>query len=94
MSQSPIAIRSAIHRMMHRQDSTPLLGQVSVPTLVVTGEEDELIPVQALFMGSKELASLEVPVEWHISPGVGHGIDGEGLRHGGEFLARRFGLRV
>jgi len=31
-----------------------------------------------------------VPVEWHLSPGIGHGIDGEGLRHGGEFLARRF----
>ena len=43
--QSPVAIRSAIHRMMHRPDSTPLLGQVSVPTLVITGEEDEMIPV-------------------------------------------------
>ena len=31
--------------------------------------------------------ALEVPAEWHISPGVGHGIDQEGLRHGGEFLA-------
>jgi phospholipase/carboxylesterase len=34
-----------------------------------------------------------VPVEWHISPGIGHGIDAEGLRHGGEFLARRWGGR-
>ena len=31
--QSPIAIRSAIHRMMHRPDSTALLPQISVPTL-------------------------------------------------------------
>jgi phospholipase/carboxylesterase len=31
-----------------------------------------------------------VPVEWHLSAGVGHGIDAEGLRHGGEFLARAF----
>jgi phospholipase/carboxylesterase len=44
-------------------------------------------------MGAQALAALEVPVEWHISPGIGHGIDQEGLRHGGEFLARRFGLR-
>jgi phospholipase/carboxylesterase len=29
-------------------------------------------------------------VEWHLSAGIGHGIDAEGLRHGGEFLARRF----
>jgi phospholipase/carboxylesterase len=28
-----------------------------------------------------------------LSTGVGHGIDGEGLRHGGEFLARRFSGR-
>jgi len=25
--------------------------------------------------------------------GIGHGIDAEGLRHGGEFLARRFKIR-
>jgi phospholipase/carboxylesterase len=29
-------------------------------------------------------------VEWHLSEGVGHGIDQEGLRHGGEFLKRAF----
>lgn len=64
------------------------------PVLLVHGDSDELIPVQALLQGSQALASLEVPVEWHISEGVGHGIDQEGLRHGGEFLARRFGLRA
>jgi phospholipase/carboxylesterase len=63
------------------------------PVLLIHGDQDELIPVQALLVGSQALAALEVPVEWHISPGVGHGIDQEGLRHGGEFLARRFGLR-
>jgi phospholipase/carboxylesterase len=40
-------------------------------------------------MATNALASLEVPVEWHLSPGIGHGIDQEGLRQGGEFLARR-----
>jgi phospholipase/carboxylesterase len=39
------------------------------------------------------LAALDIPVEWHLSAGIGHGIDGEGLRHGGEFLARRFAAR-
>jgi pimeloyl-ACP methyl ester carboxylesterase len=43
--QSPEGIRAAIHRMMHRPDSTPLLAQINVPTLVITGDEDELIPV-------------------------------------------------
>jgi phospholipase/carboxylesterase len=59
------------------------------PVLLVHGDQDELIPAQALFQATSGLASLEVPVEWHISKGVGHGIDQEGLRHGGEFLARR-----
>ena len=63
------------------------------PVLLIHGDQDDLIPVQALFLSSQQLAALEVPVEWHISPGIGHGIDQEGLRQGGEFLAKRFGLR-
>ena len=43
--QSQAAIRGAIHRMMHRPDSMPLLSEVKVPALVVTGQEDELIPI-------------------------------------------------
>src|SRR6202034_3745589 len=60
------------------------------PVLLVHGDRDDLIPPQALFQASQGLAALDVPVEWHLSPGIGHGIDGEGLRHGGEFLARRW----
>ena len=63
------------------------------PVLLVHGDRDDLIPAQALFQSAQALAALGVPVEWHLSEGVGHGIDQEGLRHGGEFLARRFGLR-
>jgi phospholipase/carboxylesterase len=60
------------------------------PVLLVHGDQDQLIPVQALMHAAQGLASLEVPAQWHISPGVGHGIDPEGLRHGGEFLAKAF----
>jgi phospholipase/carboxylesterase len=60
------------------------------PVLLVHGDSDQLIPVQALMHASQGLAALEVPVQWHISEGVAHGIDQEGLRHGGEFLARAF----
>jgi phospholipase/carboxylesterase len=59
------------------------------PVLLVHGDQDPLIPVEALFHAAQSLATLGVPVEWHISPGVAHGIDQEGLRQGGEFLARR-----
>jgi len=60
------------------------------PVLLVHGDQDELIPVQALLHGSQSLAAMDIPVQWHISPGIGHGIDQEGLRHGGEFLRKAF----
>lgn len=59
------------------------------PVLLIHGDSDELIPAQAVLMAAQGLAALEVPVEWHVSPGLGHGIDQEGLRQGGEFLAQR-----
>jgi phospholipase/carboxylesterase len=58
------------------------------PVLLVHGDQDPLIPVAALFHAAQGLAALDVPTQWHISAGVAHGIDQEGLRHGGEFLAR------
>jgi phospholipase/carboxylesterase len=61
------------------------------PVLLVHGDADELIPAQALFQAAQGLAALGLSVEWHLSAGIGHGIDAEGLRHGGEFLARRMG---
>jgi phospholipase/carboxylesterase len=60
------------------------------PILLIHGDRDDLIPAQALFQSAQALSALDVPVEWHLSQGVGHGIDQEGLRHGGLFLARRF----
>ena len=60
------------------------------PVLLIHGDLDDLIPVGALSHATNGLASLGVPVEWHLSHGMGHGIDQEGLRHGGEFLARRW----
>lgn len=66
--QSPIAIRSAIHRMMHRVDSVPLLAQVSVPTLVITGEEDEMIPVDE----SRRMAGAIPGAKLVIIPNAGH----------------------
>jgi pimeloyl-ACP methyl ester carboxylesterase len=66
--QSPVAIRSAIHRMMHRPDSTPMLPNVSVPTLVITGADDEMIPVEE----SRKMASAIPGARLVIVPGAGH----------------------
>lgn len=62
------------------------------PILLVHGDRDDVIPIDALFMSAEALAAAEIPCEWHLSVGIGHGIDGEALRHGGLFLTRAFGL--
>jgi phospholipase/carboxylesterase len=71
-----------------------LAGQVRAkpPILLVHGDRDEVIPLDALFISADALAAADVPCEWHLSVGVGHGIDAEALRHGGLFLRRAFGL--
>ncbi|MFG1286158.1 alpha/beta hydrolase [Xanthobacter versatilis] len=61
------------------------------PVLLVHGSEDEVIPAQALFASAQGLSAAGVPVEWHLSQGLGHGIDDEGLFHGGRFLAEFLG---
>jgi phospholipase/carboxylesterase len=62
------------------------------PILLVHGDRDDVIPVDALFFSTGVLAAAEVPCQWHLSVGVSHGIDAEGLRHGGLFLTQAFGL--
>ena len=63
------------------------------PVFLLHGDRDDLIPAQALLLSCQCLADLQIPVEWHLSAGLGHGIDEEGLRQGGEFLARRFAAK-
>lgn len=59
------------------------------PVLLVHGDQDEVIPVEALTEARNGLAALGVPVEWHVSRGVGHGIAPDGLRLCAQFLHAR-----
>lgn len=58
--------------------------------LLVHGDMDEVIPVDAMIMAREALGQAGLSVEWHVSRGIGHGIDGEGLRLGGTFLKEAF----
>jgi len=62
------------------------------PILLIHGDSDETIPVDAMFQTAEDLAEAEIPCQWHMSPGLGHGIDAMGLLHGGLFLGHCFGL--
>jgi phospholipase/carboxylesterase len=60
------------------------------PVLLVHGDADDMIPVQALHMAANGLGAAGVPVRWHVSRGIGHGIAPDGLELGGRFLADAF----
>lgn len=64
------------------------------PILLVHGDQDPLIPLEAMFVAMNDLAKAEIPNQWHLSFGLGHSIDAGGLRHGGLFLAQAFGIRA
>jgi phospholipase/carboxylesterase len=66
------------------------LSQTTVrpPVLMIHGEADDLIPIQALHVGREALAEAGLPVEWHVRPGLGHGIDPEGQFIAGHFIAQ------
>jgi len=57
------------------------------PILLIHGEADDLIPVAALHIAREQLAENDLLVEWHVRPGVGHGIDPEGQMMAGHFIA-------
>ena len=70
-------------------EALPAPGQ-GPAILLVHGDRDEVIPVDAMHMAREALSQAGHPVEWHVSQGIGHGIDGEGLRLGGNFLRQAF----
>jgi phospholipase/carboxylesterase len=61
------------------------------PVLLVHGDEDQMIPIEALEETRNGLAAAGVPVRWHVSRGVGHGIAPDGLGLALAFLRGAFG---
>ena len=60
------------------------------PVLLVHGDRDEVIPIEALTLACDALSEAGLGVQWHISRGLGHGIDVQGIGIGGAFLRKNF----
>ena len=58
----PAAIDAALHALMNRQDSTPDLGRIRHPTLVVVGQEDTVTPTTEAEHLASAIASAELVV--------------------------------
>ncbi|MSP82040.1 MAG: phospholipase [Alphaproteobacteria bacterium] len=56
------------------------------PILLVHGDADQVVPIDSLNGAMAALAASEVPAQFHVCAGLGHGIDEEGLALGGAFL--------
>lgn len=59
--------------------------------LLIHGEDDAVIPADALPFTTNALAAAGIASAWHLAPGLEHGIDEEGLALGGRFLAQALG---
>lgn len=60
------------------------------PVLLVHGDADPVVPSLALFAAQRVLGENGFAVEWHMQPGLAHGIDQAGLDLGLQFLKRVF----
>lgn len=64
------------------------------PVLLTHGSSDNVIPADAMFATAATLGSLGVRVQWHLSPGMGHGIDDNSLLLAANFLRLAFAGRL
>ncbi|HKC39287.1 MAG TPA: alpha/beta fold hydrolase [Gemmatimonadales bacterium] len=61
-------IVGALHAMRERPDSTPLLGEIRVPVLVIAGDDDPIAPAE----GMKEMARAIPGAQFVLIPEAGH----------------------
>ena len=73
-------------------DSLKPMAGSTPPILLIHGDRDDVVPIEMFFFSKAALGAAEIPCQWHLSAGLGHGIDEEGLRQGGLFLAQAFSL--
>lgn len=49
------------------------------PVLLIHGTEDEVVPFRSMDLANAALTAAGVPLEMHVSPGLGHSVGQDGL---------------
>lgn len=73
--------------MLTGADRLPQEITSTPPVLLVHGSDDDVVPIAALHAAARDLREVGVDVTTHISAGLGHGVDAEGMRLGCAFIA-------
>jgi len=76
--------------MLTESEGLGKLAREAPPILLVHGDADTMIPAEFLFVSAGALGAAGAAVQWHLSRGIGHSIDEDGLALGGTFLAMAF----
>lgn len=90
LENSAESVAGMVRALMSRQDSTPLLASIRIPTLIVVGDEDTLTPPAMAEQMHKAIAGSELAV----LQGVGHLSNLEDSRKFGDVLARFLEHRI
>jgi len=80
--------------MLAAPDRVPKFAGLAPSVYLQHGDQDQVIPVQALFLSASALGAAGVPVQWRMAEGLGHGIDPDGLANGGILIAGAFAGRL
>jgi phospholipase/carboxylesterase len=84
--QKPAAILG-YSGMLAAPDTLPPPALDAPPVLLIHGDSDTMIPAEAMFTAAGVLGRAGIAVQWHLSRGLGHSIDPEGLVLGATFLS-------
>lgn len=84
----PLAGIIGISGALVAPDRLPAEIQSRPPVLLIHGTADDVVPFRSLDLATDALIAAEVNAETHVSPGVGHTVDPEGLAAAALFAAR------
>jgi pimeloyl-ACP methyl ester carboxylesterase len=72
INRTPVpGLVGALRALRDRPDSTPMLGAISVPTLVIAGEADKIAPADGLRAMAQAIPGAQlatIPAAGHLAP--------------------------
>ena len=86
--QQPIAGIIGISGMVVNPESLEAEITNRPPVLLIHGTADDVVPFRSLELASEALDAAGVPIMTHVSRGLGHSVDQEGLAAAAAFVAR------